>query len=176
MTNEGYIKLYRKMTKWGWYTDTNTKCVFLHLLFMACYEPYFFRGVHLDPGQIITTVKEISDGTGISARSVRTSLERLKSTNELTIETSPKFSLITVNNYSDYQGSDKGSDKQLTNERQTTDKQTTNLPYIKENKEGKEGKEYISIEKKRSRKKKEIDPSFDLEALEKLMKESDDVC
>ena len=85
---------------------------------------------------MITTVKEISDGTGISVRSVRTSLERLKSTNELTIETSSRFSIITLLNYTDYQGSDKGSDKQVTNERQTSDKP----PYSKEIKEVKEVK------------------------------------
>ncbi len=119
MVNEGYIKLYRKMMKWGWYTDTNTKCVFLHLLFMACYEPCFFKGIYLEPGQVITTVKEISEGTNISTRSVRTSLERLKSTNELTIKTTNKYSVITLNNYTDYQGTDKDIDKQTTNKRQT---------------------------------------------------------
>ena len=178
MANDGYIKLYRKMMKWGWYTDTNTKCVFLHLLFMACYEPYYVGGTRLEPGQVITTVKEISEGTGISVRSVRTSLDRLKSTNELTIKTSNKNSLITVNNYSDYQGVDKDSDKQVTNKRQTNDKQTTNATYIKEGKEGKEGKEYISYEKKRGRKKKTENsepPSFDLEKLEKEMKQADGV-
>ena len=35
MANEGYIKLYRKMKKWGWYKDQNTKDVFLHLLLEA---------------------------------------------------------------------------------------------------------------------------------------------
>lgn len=172
MANEGYIKLYRKMMKWGWYTDTNTKCVFLHLLFMACYEPYYYGETFLQPGQVITTVKEISEGTGISVRSVRTALERLKSTNELTIKTSNKNSLITVNNYSDYQGSDKPSDKQTTNERQTNDKRS----YIKEGKEGKEGKEYLSYERKRGRKKKsETVPSFDVDKLEERMRTSDDV-
>ena len=178
MANDGYIKLYRKMMKWGWYTDTNTKCVFLHLLFMACYEPYYVKGVCLQPGQIITTVKEISEGTGISTQSVRTSLNRLKSTNEITIETSSKNSLITVQNYSDYQGDNKPSNKQLTNDQQTTNKQLTNATYIKEGKEGKEGKEYISYEKKRGRKKKTENtepPSFDLEKLEKEMKQADGV-
>jgi hypothetical protein len=147
MANEGYIKLYRKMMKWGWYTDTNTKCVFLHLLFMACYEPYYVGHTYLEPGQIITTVKEISEGTGISTQSVRTSLNRLKSTNEITIETSNKNSLITVQNYSDYQGDNKPSNKQLTNNQQTTNKQLTNHSYIKEGKEGKEGKEVIRAKK-----------------------------
>lgn len=134
--NEGYIKLYRKMMKWGWYTDTNTKCVFLHLLFLACYEPCYFKGIYLEPGQVITTVKEISEGTNISTRSVRTSLDRLKSTNELTIKTTNKFSVITLNNYSDYQGSDNVTDKQTTNKRQTNDKRS----YSKEVKEVKEVK------------------------------------
>ncbi len=136
MANDGYIKLYRKMMKWGWYTDTNTKCVFLHLLFMACYEPCYFKGIYLEQGQIITTVKEISEGTNISTRCVRTSLERLKSTNELTIKSTNKYSIITLNNYSDYQGTDKDFDKQLTNNRQTTDKRS----YSKEIKEVKEVK------------------------------------
>ena len=137
MTNEGYIKLYRKMTKWGWYKDNNTKCVFLHLLFMACYEPYYTAGIYLQPGQIVTTFREISEQTGISVQSVRTSINRLKSTNEITIVSTPKNSLITVNNYSDYQGDNKPSNKQLTNDQQTANKPS----YIKEGKEGKEGKE-----------------------------------
>lgn len=144
MTNEGYIKLYRKMMKWGWYTDTNTKCVFLHLLFMACYEPCYFKGIYLEQGQVVTTLSEISEGTNISTRSVRTSLNRLKSTNEVTIKTTNKFSIITLNNYSDYQGNDKVSDKQVTNKRQTNDKRS----YSKEIKEIKEVKEESVCSKK----------------------------
>ena len=36
--DEGYIKLFRSMTKWEWYSDTNTKAVFLHLLLNANLE------------------------------------------------------------------------------------------------------------------------------------------
>ncbi len=141
MTNEGYIKLYRKMTKWGWYKDNNTKCVFLHLLFMACYEPCFYRNHYLEVGQIATTLKEISEGTGISVQSIRTSLNRLKSTNEITINSTSKFSIITLLNYSDYQGDNKPSNNQLTNNQQTTNKQLTNASYNKEIKEVKKNKE-----------------------------------
>ena len=59
MGNEGYIKLYRRMMKWGWYTDTPTKCVFLHLLFLACYEPCYFKGVRLEAGQVVASVKQL---------------------------------------------------------------------------------------------------------------------
>lgn len=132
MANEGYIKLYRKMTEWGWYKDQNTKDVFLHLLLEACYEPRCFRGYLLEVGQIATTVKDISEKTGITVKSVRTSLDKLKRTNELAIETTSKFSIITLNNYSDYQGMGNQTGKQLANEGQTTGKQLANATYNKE--------------------------------------------
>ena len=103
MANEGYIKLYRRMMKWGWYTDTPTKCVFLHLLFLACYEPCYYKGVHLETGQAVASIRQISTDTGISVQSVRTALCHLKSTQEITQCEHGKFSVFTVNNYSDYQ-------------------------------------------------------------------------
>lgn len=175
MTNEGYIKLYRKMTKWGWYKDNNTKCVFLHLLFMACYEPCFYRNNYLEVGQIATTLKEISEGTGISVQSIRTSLNRLKSTNEITINSTNKFSIITLLNYSDYQGDNKPSNNQLTNDQQTTNKQLTNDSYNKEIKKLRNKEYNLSYERKRGKKKSESVPSFDLVELEERMKTSDDV-
>ena len=59
MANDGYIKLYRKMMKWGWYTDTNAKCVFLHLLFLAQYEACFYRGFEVVVGQARTSIRVI---------------------------------------------------------------------------------------------------------------------
>ena len=127
MANEGYIKLYRKMMKWGWYTDTNAKCVFLHLLFLAQYEACFYRGVKLDVGQAVTSIREIATQTGISVRSVRTAIEHLKSTQEVTQLPHGKFSVFTINNYIEYQGGDTKSDNQVTQNRHTSDTD----PYIK---------------------------------------------
>lgn len=62
MANEGYIKLYRRMMKWGWYTDAPTKCVFLHLLFLACYEPCYYKGVHLETGQTVASIQNAMSG------------------------------------------------------------------------------------------------------------------
>lgn len=99
MANDGYIKLYRKMMKWGWYTDTNAKCVFLHLLFLAQYEACFYRGIELEVGQAVTSIREISLQTGISVQSVRTAINHLKSTQEITQCTHGKFSVFTIKNY-----------------------------------------------------------------------------
>lgn len=127
MANEGYIKLYRKMMKWGWYTDTNAKCVFLHLLFLAQYEACFYRGVKLDVGQAVTSIREIAIQTGISVQSVRTALEHLKSTQEITQSPHGKFSVFTVKNYSEYQGDNTTANNQVTQNQHSANTD----PYIK---------------------------------------------
>lgn len=131
MANEGYIKLYRRMMKWGWYTDTPTKCVFLHLLFLACYEPCYFKGVHLEPGQAVSSIRQIATDTGLTVKQVRTAINHLKETQEVAQSPYGKFSVFTVNNYNDYQcaGTDEGKQRAQEGHSEGT------LPNIKKNKE-----------------------------------------
>jgi len=118
----GFIKLHRKMTKWGWYHDANTFRLFVHLLLTANYEPRVFEGRMIERGQRAASYSGLSKETKISVRSIRTSLEHLKSTNEVTTETTPKFTIITIKNYDLYQQ----PTNELTSDRQTTDKRPTN--------------------------------------------------
>lgn len=131
MANEGYIKLYRRMMKWGWYTDTPTKCVFLHLLFLACYEPYYYKGVQLEPGQAVSSIRQIATDTGLTVKQVRTAINHLKETQEVAHSPYGKFSVFTVNNYNDYQctGTDEGKQRAQRGHSKGTD------PNIKKNKE-----------------------------------------
>lgn len=151
MANEGYIKLYRRMMKWGWYTDTPTKCVFLHLLFLACYEPCYYKGVHLEPGQAVSSIRQIATDTGLTVKQVRTAINHLKETQEVAQSPYGKFSVFTVNNYNDYQctGTDEG--KQMAQEGHSEG----TLPNIKKNKEVKntpynppQGDEGVSVSKR----------------------------
>lgn len=144
MANDGYIKLYRKMMKWGWYTDTNAKCVFLHLLFLAQYETCFFRGIKLEIGQAVTSIREISAQTGISMQSVRTAIKHLKSTQEITQCTHGKFSVFTIQNYAEYQGDNTTSNKQVTQSQHTANTEVTQTLILR------------NQEVKKSRKEKDI--------------------
>ena len=101
--SNGWIRLHRKLSEWEWYGDSKTLHLFVHLLLKANYKPSEWRGIRLAPGQLVTGRKQLSAETGISEQSVRTSLERLKSTSEITISSTNRFSLITVCNYSIYQ-------------------------------------------------------------------------
>ena len=99
----GFIKLHRKMLNWEWQSDPNTFSVFMHLLLMARFEEGSWKGIHLDPGQLIAGRKALSQIIGISEQSIRTCLDRLKSTNEITIKSTNKFSIITIVNWAKYQ-------------------------------------------------------------------------
>lgn len=147
---EGYIKLYRKFTTWEWYDDINTSRLFLHLLMTVNWQDKKWRGIAIKKGSRITSISKLAEETKLSPRQVRTALSNLISTNEITKETTNKFTLISVVKYADYQCTeytsdkqidnryDKQTDKQATNERQTSDNQTTTTKEIKELKEIKE--------------------------------------
>ena len=47
MDDGNYIKVSRKILKWGWYKNKNTKVVFLHCLLMANWKNGEFEGGHI---------------------------------------------------------------------------------------------------------------------------------
>lgn len=121
MQSNGFIYLHRKLAEWEWYSDVPAKVVFLHLLIMANHKDNKWRGVVVERGQLITSISHLAKSIGISAQSTRTALTKLKSTNEITIKTTNRFTVISVNNYNEYQK----STSDTTNEQQTTNKQLT---------------------------------------------------
>ena len=135
MANNGFIKIYRKMTEWEWYTDYKTFVVFLHLLMMANWKPGRFRGHEVPAGACVTSIKHLAEDTGLSVKSVRTALDKLQSTNEIGIKTANKFTMIFIRNWGKYQGDDDVSGKQTANKRQSNGKQLATIEeYKKERK------------------------------------------
>lgn len=133
----GWIKLNRKILEWEWYTDQNTTRLFIHLLLRATHKPTKWRGIDLNPGQLISGRKLLSSETGLSERAVLTALKRLKSTNEVIIKSNTKFSVFTINHWELYQTDDKGdqqSDQQVINSRSTTDQQPITFKNVKNDK------------------------------------------
>lgn len=135
MDNNGYIKLHRSILKWEWWDDANTMRVFLWLLLNAQYENSRYHGIEVPKGSLIVGRKKLSNEVGISEQSVRTALEHLKSTNEITIKSTNKFSLVTIVNWAKYQYRDDESNQQI--DQQIDQQLTNNQPttnHIKERK------------------------------------------
>lgn len=124
----GFIKLHRKMQDWEWYSDPVVRSVFIHLLLSAEWEPGEYHGVQLKPGDVATGRKKLAETLGFSERQIRTALKKLTATNELTIKTTNKFSVATIEKWAMYQSVEEKS----TNK--STSKSTTSKEDIRNNK------------------------------------------
>lgn len=107
MTDNGYVKLYRKMTEWEWYKNETVKSVFLHCLLKANFAPQKFEGMTIKKGEFVTSYKKLAEELGFSVHRIRNAIEKLKSTNELASKTTNKFSVITVLKWEDFQADEK---------------------------------------------------------------------
>lgn len=132
----GWIRLHRSLAEWEWYTDSKTLHLFLHLLIKANHKPVRHRGTVIERGQLLTGRKQLASETGISEQSVRTALTRLKSTNEITIQSTKKFSIITICNYDKYQ--DTESEVNQVNNQTANQQLTNNQPATNHKQECKE--------------------------------------
>lgn len=111
MLDEGFVLLHRSLLKWEWYDDINTTRLFLHLLLTVNYEPKEWHGIVIERGQRAASFQKLATETGLSVKSIRTSLTKLKSTGEVAHTATSKYGVFTVKNYSQYQvdGSRPGS-------------------------------------------------------------------
>lgn len=143
--DSGWIKLHRKMTDWEWYTDVPTKTLFIHLLLTVNYEPGKWRGIDVPKGAKITSRKKLAEETGLSQQQIRTALNKLESTSEITKSTTSTYTLIQLTNYEKYQDTN-----QVCNQRATSDQPASNQrpTTIKESKKERRQEEYKSSKQK----------------------------
>jgi hypothetical protein len=127
----GWIKIHRKILEWEWYDDANTFRLFVHLLLKANHKDKNYKGQLVKVGSLLTGRELLSQQTGLSVRQVRTCLERLKSTNEVTIKSSKQGTIIEVVKYKNYQV----TTNETTTCRPTNDQQTTTNKNVKNEKE-----------------------------------------
>ena len=116
----GFIVIHRKILDWEWWNDTNTTRLFFYLILKANWEDKKWRGITVKRGQVITGIFKLGQQTKMTVQQTRTALSKLKSTNEITIQSTNEYSLITVNNYNKYQDTNQQNNKRTTNEQQTS--------------------------------------------------------
>ena len=162
---EGWIKIHRKILEWEWYNDNNTKVLFFHLLLTANHKDKKWQGITILRGQKLTSIQHLAEETNLTIQQTRTSLNKLKLTNEITIETTNKNTLITIEKYSDYQDKDEENNiqnntqnnNQITNEQQTNNKQITTNKNDKNIKNEKNEKNIRNIKEKNIKKENETE-------------------
>ena len=129
-----FIKLDRKLLSWGWKDKPNMVALWIEILLQANAYENEWHGQKFECGSFPTSIAKLSKGTGLTPQEIRTCLNRLKSTNEITIESTSVGTKIKVVKWAEYQGKDTKSNKRNnkgSNKRSTNDQQH----YKKEKKE-----------------------------------------
>jgi hypothetical protein len=136
MNDIGWIKMHRSLLNWEWYDDLNVRVLFFHLLLTVNYEDKKWRGLNIKKGSRITGREQLSKETGMSVRNVRTAIEKLESTKELTIKKDAKGSMFTLVNWCKYQSTDQQNDQHIdqapTRERPESDQRATTTKEVKQ--------------------------------------------
>ncbi len=146
------------MIDWEWYQNPNVVSVFLHCLLKANHKEKKWQGQLVKRGQFITSYQNMSNELSgkhgkITVMQIRTALNKLKSTGELTIKGTNRFTVIAVNKYDMYQEDNTRGNKQITNKQQTDNKQITtnkNVKNVKNEKKRESKSKSISIKKEKN--------------------------
>ena len=128
--NKGFIVLYRGILEWEWYSDLKVRVLFLHCLLMANWEDKNWEGQVIKRGSFVTSRSILAKETGLTVQQLRTALDKLISTNELTRSTTNKYTVITVTNYDKYQNYNHVDNQQTTNKQPTNNQQITTTKQI----------------------------------------------
>ena len=99
----GFVKIGQKLVDWQWYDDNNVKVVFLHLLLTANQKPKLWHGQELAAGELVTSLRSMAKILKFSRQQLRTALDKLKQTGEISITTNKHHTKITIHNWEYYQ-------------------------------------------------------------------------
>lgn len=123
----GWIKIHRQILDWEWYSDINAFRLFMHLILKANHKEKKFKGLVLNAGSVVTSRDILAIEIGLSVQQIRTALNKLKSTNEITIKSNSQGTVIQIVNYSKYQLSiNESTIEQPINNHQTTTNNNVN--------------------------------------------------
>jgi hypothetical protein len=127
--NNGWIKLHRSFLDWEWYNCPNTARLFLHCLLKANHKDKKWQGQIIKRGTFITSLSTLANETGLTIQKVRTSLQNLQVTGEVTRKSTSKLTQLTICKYDTYQefelSNNTPDNNQITNEQQSNNKRIT---------------------------------------------------
>ena len=149
MSDDGWIKVHRKiLSNITVMKDPEYFTVWMYLLLNATHKQMerWFKGEKrlLQPGQLLTGRKSISETCNISESKVQRILRMLENEHQIEQETSNKNRLITIVNWNEYQRSEQQTEQQLNNKRTTTEQQLNTNKNVKNVKNDKNDKNIIN--------------------------------
>ena len=135
----GWIKLHRKtLDNPVVCKDSDHLAVWVYLLLNATHESYpaMFQGkkITLEPGQLITGRKSISQKLGIDENKVQRILKSLEIEQQIEQQASNKNRIISIVRWSEYQNCEQQNETQMNNKRTTNEQQVNTNKNVKNDK------------------------------------------
>lgn len=124
-SQEGWVKVYRRLTSKGYYQDSEYVHLWVHILLRANHEPkeFLWNGVlkKVQAGQFIAGRQVLSRETGISESKVERILKTFESEQQIEQQKTNRFRLITILNWPKYQQSEQQIEQPVNNKRTTSE-------------------------------------------------------
>ena len=141
----GYVRIYRTLTKKGYYTQSEYVHLWVHLIMKATYrdKEYLFNNEvrNLKAGQFISGRKILSKETGIQESKVERILKCFETEQQIEQQAFNKFRIISILNWNEYQQIEQQDEQQMNNKRTTSEQQVNTIN--KDNKDNKENNKGI---------------------------------
>ena len=118
-----YIKLFRSIVREEWFRDDAMLRLWIYLLCTCNWKASRVSGRTIKPGQLVTTIDELSESIGIGQRAVIRSLRAFEELGEIRRERYGRGTLITILKWDFYQG----NRCQIDNDRKTIVAQMTTI-------------------------------------------------
>ena len=132
MDDNGFIVIHRKMQKWEWFDDLNMCGFFLHLLLLANWEDRRWHGIVIKRGSFITSYRKLAESMHVSEATIRRWIKRLISTGEVAVNSTSRYTVISIVSYDFYQTKKESNDAQKTHSRRTSNAQPSHERYTTE--------------------------------------------
>jgi len=91
------------MVSWEWWDEPNTFRLFMYLIMTCNFKNTRWRGIVLGVGETIKSLEFLSDAVGLSVSQIRTSIDHLKMTGELTQRWHGKHRILKLKSYERHQ-------------------------------------------------------------------------
>lgn len=120
------MKLSReKMFDWRWLNNQTKFYVFFRLLLMANFNDKPCELITIRRGQLMFSYESLSATLGVSVQTLRTTLRDLQKTNEINIQSTRRYSVLTICDYDSWQGDENETNIKSTYNQHTDNKQIT---------------------------------------------------
>ena len=104
MIENGFVKFPRGIVQRKWFEDEKTLRLYLFLLCNAAFKDIERDGYTIHEGEYVTSARELAKRCQLTYQRTRTALKSLEATHDITIQTTSKYSIITLTAFTEQDG------------------------------------------------------------------------